>query len=233
MKRYRFAYRETVVSILTESDEFYEIAVEAILEARSEIERYIVLHPEFYTSYEPVECHGSEIIERMCRAAKIANVGPMASVAAAVAAHAVRKMSEAGAKLAVVDNGGDIVFRSDRELKIGVYPTEIAIVLEPREFYAVCTSSGKIGHSVSFGYADAACVLGEEPEVCDALATALGNAVKKDFGKEELKSCVADFFETYSDYVDAILVAKDDLIAYAGDLKLVPAKIDYDLITKG
>jgi len=42
----------------------------------------------------------------------------------------------------------------------------------------VCTSSGKIGHSLSFGRADAVVVLSRDAALADAAATAVGNAVK-------------------------------------------------------
>ncbi len=233
MKRFKFQYKETIVTILTESEEFYKIAVNAILEARSEIESYIFHNPDFFTSYEPIDCSGSEIINRMCRASEIAGVGPMAAVAGTIASYAVEKMIEAGAKLAVVDNGGDIVIHSDRELLIGIYPSSLAFKVPPVDYLAICTSSGKIGHSVSFGKADAATVISRDGIVADALATALGNTIG-DFGKDELERTVSEFYKKYSKFVEGILVIKDDLIAMAGNLPaIVSAKSGENLITKG
>ncbi|WP_202319487.1 UPF0280 family protein [Archaeoglobus neptunius] len=233
MKRFSFRYKETIVTILTDSEDCYKIAVKAILEARSEIEEYIALNPEFLTSYEPIDCHGGEIVSRMCTAAKIAGVGPMAAVAGTIAGYAVEKMIEAGAKIAVVDNGGDIVIHSDRELVVGIYPSEFALKIPPVEYLAVCTSSGKIGHSVSFGYADAATVIAENPSVADALATALGNEIG-DFGREELENVVSRFYSKHSDHVEGIIVIKDEIMALAGDLpEIVTARSSEDLITKG
>ncbi|WP_456329417.1 UPF0280 family protein [Archaeoglobus sp.] len=233
MKRFKFQYKETIVTILTESEEFYKIAVNAILETRSEIESYIFHNPDFFTSYEPIDCSGSEIINRMCRASEIAGVGPMAAVAGTIASYAVEKMIEAGAKLAVVDNGGDIVIHSDRELLIGIYPSSLAFKVPPVDYLAICTSSGKIGHSVSFGKADAATVISRDGIVADALATALGNTIG-DFGKDELERTVSEFYKKYSKFVEGILVIKDDLIAMAGNLPaIVSAKSGENLITKG
>jgi ApbE superfamily uncharacterized protein (UPF0280 family) len=42
----------------------------------------------------------------------------------------------------------------------------------------VCTSSGTVGHSLSFGRADAACVVAPDAALADAAATALGNRVR-------------------------------------------------------
>ncbi len=41
----------------------------------------------------------------------------------------------------------------------------------------VCTSSGTVGHSLSFGKADAACVLAANAALADATASGLGNRV--------------------------------------------------------
>jgi ApbE superfamily uncharacterized protein (UPF0280 family) len=43
---------------------------------------------------------------------------------------------------------------------------------------SVCTSSGKIGHSESFGEADAVSVLSRNGSLADAVATALANQVR-------------------------------------------------------
>ncbi len=233
--RFKFSYKETIVTILTENEDFYKIAIEAILEARSSIERYIRLNPDFLISYDPIDCPGAdEIVLEMCRAASIANVGPMASVAGTVAAHAVSKMVEHGAKFAVVDNGGDIALSTNRPIVIGIYPTKLALKLDRKDFYAVCTSSGKIGHSVSFGYADAVTILADNASIADALATALCNRIGKNFGKEEIETTISEFYDKYKDYLDGIIVVKDELIAFAGRIpKILEVEIDLDLITRG
>lgn len=233
MRRCRFRYKETIVTILSDDEEYFKVAIEAILEARSEIEKYIMLHPDFLTSYEPIDCSGGKLISKMCNAANIAGVGPMASVAGTIAAHAVERMVENGANTAIVDNGGDIVIHSDEKVVVGIYPSELAFEIPPVDFLAVCTSSGKIGHSVSFGYADAATVIAEDASIADALATALGNEIG-DFEREELEKNVSNFYSRFSQYIRGLLVIKGELIAMAGEIpKLVVAKSGWDLITKG
>jgi hypothetical protein len=233
MKRYRFRYKETIVTILADDEKYFKVAIDAILEARSEIERFIALNPEFLVSYTPMDCEG-RLVGRMCRASRIAEVGPMAAVAGTIASFAVERMVESGAELAVVDNGGDIVLHSDTELTVGLYPSNIAFKLEPKELYAVCTSSGKIGHSVSFGYADAATIFGEDASIADALATALGNEVGENFGKNDLKDLVERFWDRYKKFIDGLFVVKDDIYAFAGNIpEITEAKIEPELITKG
>lgn len=42
----------------------------------------------------------------------------------------------------------------------------------------ICTSSGTVGHSLSFGKADAAVVISKDVVIADAAATATANVVK-------------------------------------------------------
>lgn len=235
MKRYRFSYKETNVKILAENEEYYKIAVKAILEARSEIEVYAKLNPYFLISYEPIDCPNCRkkgVVRDMCRSARLANVGPMASVAGAIAQFAVDRMIEAGAKIAVVENGGDIAIHSDRELKIGIYPSKIALLIPPTDRISVCTSSGKIGPSVSFGWADAATIIADDACIADAFATALGNHIR-DFNREELESIVAEFYSKNREFIKGAIVLKDELIAFAGKIpRILPVDLDESLITK-
>ncbi len=234
-RRFRFKLKETIVTILAEDEKFYRIAVEAILEARKEIEDMIKKDPFFYATLEPMDCDG-EIVGRMCRASKLANVGPMAAVAGVIAQYAVEKMVESGANFAVVDNGGDIAMFLDRPITVGVftYSTELCFEVKEEGFYAVCTSSGTIGHSISFGFADAATIFARDACVADAFATALGNTIKQDFGKREIEETLRKFWNHAKDHIDGALVIKGDVIGFAGKIpELTKAKLKPELITRG
>lgn len=236
MRRFKFSYKETITTILTESEEFYEIAVKAILEARSEVEKYIKMNPYFLVSYEPINCPNCSkkgIVLKMCRAGRIANVGPMASVAGAIAQFAVDRMVEAGAKIAVIDNGGDIAIHTDRELKVGIYPAKIALLIPPTDKIAICTSSGKIGHSVSFGWADAATIIANDASIADAFATALGNAIEEDFSEEDIKRVLSDFYSKNKEFIRGAIVVKDGNMAFSGNIpRILSANFNEELITK-
>ena len=55
----------------------------------------------------------------------------------------------------------------------------IALKIEPSDTpLGVCTSSGTVGHSLSFGKSDAVVVLSPSTALADAAATAIGNIVK-------------------------------------------------------
>jgi len=231
-KKYRFRHKETIVTILTEDDKFYEIAVNAILEARKKIELYIKRDPFFYVTLEPYDCKG-EIVERMCKASNLAGVGPMAAVAGVIAQYAVEKMVNAGARFAVIDNGGDIAMYINRPIVVGLYTYSLTIGLkvEKKGYYAICTSSGTIGHSISFGFADAATIFARDACIADAFATALGNMIKDDFKKEDILKTLKNFWERSKNYIEGALVVKDDIIGFVGDIpKFVNAKVNVDIM---
>jgi hypothetical protein len=87
----------------------------------------------------------------------------------------------------------------------------------PNASTAVCTSSGTVGHSISFGKADAVCVLSPSCSLADAAATAVGNRVHQ-------KSDIAPALELGKKIrrVNGIVIIKDDKIGMWGDLNIVP-----------
>ncbi|MCE5335343.1 MAG: UPF0280 family protein [Desulfobacteraceae bacterium] len=180
----RLRVKETDVLISAGRDLSRE-ALPAIRSCREQIESYIGKHPVFSWSLEPVPMdeEAPDIIRDMLDASARANVGPMATVAGAVADHIGRRLLPVSRDL-IVENGGDIMLHvsSRREmlllaesspfkgLKVAVGPTE-----KPA---GICTSSGKLGHSLSFGMADAVTVFAESAALADAAATSVGNMIK-------------------------------------------------------
>jgi hypothetical protein len=79
----------------------------------------------------------------------------------------------------------------------------------------VCTSSGKIGHSISFGKADAVMVACKDAALADAYATAYCNRVS---GKEDVgKVCEA---LTKQEAVLSAVVIFEDTLAVGGLLEV-------------
>ncbi len=155
---------------------------------RNELKEYIKKDPYFYTSLEPVEpkSYAPEIAAAMCRAAKSANVGPMAAVAGAISKYIGLSLLKLTDEI-IIENGGDIFIKTKKDRRILIYAgnspfsNKIGLLLPGNnEEYGVCTSSGTVGHSLSFGKADAAVVLARDVILADAAATATGNAVKSD-----------------------------------------------------
>ncbi len=235
MKRFKFRHKETIVTVLLDDERYYNTVVEAILEARKAIERKIKEDPIFLLTLEPYDCNGF-IVGRMCEASKVAGVGPMASVAGVIAQYAVERAVEEGADFVVVDNGGDIAMYLKRPVKVGLftYSQKLCFEIDKKGFYAVCTSSGTIGHSISFGFADACTIFAEDACIADAFATSLCNRVKENFGREEVESTLKDFWSFAKDFIDGALVIKGDVIGMVGKIpRISRGLIRPDLITRG
>jgi ApbE superfamily uncharacterized protein (UPF0280 family) len=120
----------------------------------------------------------------MIEAASRASVGPMASVAGAIAEYVGLKLLPFSRDI-IVENGGDIFIRSAigrqllllaessnfKSLRIAISPC-----LKP---LGICTSSGKSGHSLSLGKADAVMTMAASPSLADAAATAIANLIRQ------------------------------------------------------
>ena len=235
MHRFKFKHKETVVTILLDEKKYYDVIIDAILEARKAIELKIRSDPFFHTTLEPYDCEGF-IIGRMCKASKIAGVGPMASVAGVIAQYAVERAVEEGANFVVIDNGGDIAMYLDRPIKIGLftYSNKFCFDIDVKGFYSVCTSSGTLGHSISFGFADASTVFAEDACIADAFATALGNIILEYFDKIEIERTLKEFWKKAKNYILGALVVKGDIIGMVGEVpKVFRGEFKTDLITRG
>jgi ApbE superfamily uncharacterized protein (UPF0280 family) len=152
---------------------------------RGEIEDYIEKVPSFKDSLVPIKGDPAApgIVKTMIEAGARAGVGPMASVAGAIAEYVGMGLLEHSRDV-IIENGGDIFIRSAAERHILLLAetselSAIRIVVPPApEPVGVCTSSGTLGHSLSFGKADAVTVLWSSASLSDAAATAIANVVE-------------------------------------------------------
>jgi ApbE superfamily uncharacterized protein (UPF0280 family) len=199
-------------------------ALEAVVKHRRPLETYIKQHPLFLHSLEPlsVEEDAPAVVAVMAQAAQIARVGPMAAVAGAIA-EAVGKDLLAVSPEIIVENGGDIFMKISRTVLIGVYAGEspftgkIALEINPEETpLGVCTSSGTVGHSLSFGTADAVIALSRFVALADAAATAIGNRVKN---VDDIDATIEQA-QTING-LDGVVIIKDDKMGVWGGVKLV------------
>jgi ApbE superfamily uncharacterized protein (UPF0280 family) len=183
--KFEVIVKETDLLVRAEKDLSRETR-ESVLKYRHQLETYIAMNPEFQKSLVPLKDDPGvpEIVQEMIRTSQLAQVGPMAAVAGAMA-ESVSKDLLKFSKEVIVENGGDIYLVTSRERIIGVYAghsplsLKIGIIIEPEETpIGVCTSSGTVGHSLSFGKADAVCILSKSAALADAAATAVGNLVR-------------------------------------------------------
>jgi len=162
-----------------------EEAERALTQVREELEEYLERDPKFRTALTPHALlpDAPPIAVEMAEAARACGVGPMAAVAGAVAEHVGKALLTESAQV-IVENGGDIFLFTTRPRVAGVFAgsspltgrlgIRLARIGEP---LGLCTSSGTVGPSLSFGRADAAIVLASSAALADAAATALGNRI--------------------------------------------------------
>lgn len=231
--RYHFELSETIATIVADQNEDIRIACLGLSKARHEIEKYILIDPFFKTSFEPIPVvSSSHIINRMANAAEKAGVGPMASVAGAIATFALQDVINQGSKFCLIDNGGDIALIADREITIGLFAGEsplsgkYAFLLEPTSgIYGICTSSATVGPSISLGIADSVTVFSPDPILADAVATAVCNELTPD---EHL--CL----EKLPEGIDGIFAVFGDKSVIWGKIpRIISATVNENLITAG
>lgn len=157
--------------------------VEWLQSVRADIEAYGREHPSFLAALEPtaIVCDAPRIIREMALGAARWNVGPMAAVAGAISERIARLLHDSADDV-FVENGGDIYLFSKRQTTIEIYTGartcygRVGICLPPcPDGVSVCTSSGSVGHSLSFGNADAVTVVADHGSDADAAATFLAN----------------------------------------------------------
>ena len=84
----------------------------------------------------------------------------------------------------IIENGGDIFFQTDEPPVFGLYAGENSPfsgrIHLPGELTrgGVCTLSGTVGHSISFGRADAVAVIAGDATLADAAATSICNSIR-------------------------------------------------------
>lgn len=223
---FQVAVRETDLLIRTRSELEAE-ALASVQRSRSDLEKYIQTHPLFLTALKPlaVEDNAPAIVKGMAEAAGKAGVGPMAAVAGAIAERVGKDLLPLSDEV-IVENGGDIFLKISRERRIGIFAgksvltQKIAFVVQPEETpLGVCTSSGTVGHSLSFGRADAVVVFSTSTPLADAAATAICNRIQtaSDF-PEAIK-----FAESVKG-LKGVAIIKGDKIGLWGQIKMASAK---------
>lgn len=214
---------QTNLQILAESD-IKDVATKHLLEQRGYIEAFIQQNPEFATTLAPYPWNGPapEIIRGMIAASKDAGVGPMAAVAGALAEYVGHELS-AHSRNVIIENGGDIYLHVQYPVTIGIYagksPLSMKIGLSLNRCnrpFSVCTSSGTIGHSLSFGSSDAVCIVSDSALLADAAATSVGNRVSSE---KDIDAAIA-FGQTIRG-VQGIVIIVGSKMGLWGDVELV------------
>jgi uncharacterized protein len=223
-----FTHHEAVLRICCNK---FDIVVAEIVRQRRILEEYIARDPEFKTALVPIELRtdAPEVARRMAWAARRVGVGPMAAVAGAMAQIAAEAALTAGAREAIVDNGGDIYLHAVEPVLVALgtgtatLADRLALAVQPHEMpISICSSSGKMGPSMSFGLCDLATIVAKDAALADAAATQAGNLVKT---VDDMDAALESILRIEG--VDGVLLVKDDRVGLAGHLPRIVKTSDF------
>ncbi len=198
-------------------------AYRLVLKYRDKLEGYIGQYPTFLTSLEPFPVDGGapSIVKAMAEATARVGVGPMASVAGAIAEFVGNELLAFSPEI-IVENGGDIYLKSSEKRIVGIYAGKspltgkIGLEINGEDTpLGICTSSGTVGHSLSFGKADAVVVLSKSATLADAAATAIGNLIKQ---PSDIPNGIR--FAKGIEGLRGLLIIKDDNMGLWGEVKI-------------
>ncbi|MCL2340588.1 MAG: UPF0280 family protein, partial [Proteobacteria bacterium] len=234
MRVYRsFSWKETNLRVACDD---FDLVTRTVVEERRKLERYIGRHPEFLTSLAPVVLLDDppEAAIRMAAASELTGLGPMAAVAGTLAQMGAEAAMAAGCREAIVENGGDIFIHSDREVTIGLYAGDnaiggkLALRIQPEALpMSLCSSSSKMGHSLSFGRCDLATVAAKDGALADAAVTLVCNLITRERDMMPVLDRVGAIAG-----IDGILAVKNGKVALWGRLPELVRNQDADARSK-
>jgi hypothetical protein len=192
-------------------------ALHLVKELRNEMDRYIGHHPSFLSSLIPLppDKNAHVVIQKMIAASAIAGTGPMSAVAGAFSQYLGEALiTRFDIREIIVENGGDIYLSIQKDLEVGVFAgksplsNQLAVIV-PSEFspLGLCTSSGTVGPSLSFGKADAVMIACTDASLADALATRFGNEVKT---PDDIQK-VLPLSDHFQDIISILIIAGDQI----------------------
>ena len=223
--------KDTDLQILADRD-VKEAALNLVMRYRLQIESYIDKYPVFASSLVPLpeDRLAPPIVKDMLTAGICAGVGPMAALAGCTAKYVGRVLLAEGCAGVVVKNGGDIFCARKRDCLIAIFAGESSLSMQvglrihsSKMPLGICTSSGTVGHSLSFGCSDSVTVIGDSAALADAAATRLGNEVG---AEKKAEIAIKNALQTGQKLVGVrgIIVVCGDRIGAVGDVELVSLK---------
>lgn len=208
-----------------------------IFSVRRDLKNYILKNQEFLASLEPIKCEGNLpfIVKTMVDASAVADVGPMACVAGTISQLSLDYLMGLDSKYSIVENGGDIAIVNDSTVLCGIYSNNqilgnnIAFKIKPRKKpLGICTSSGKIGHSISFGKSDGVTVISRYPSVADGLATRIANEINGATSEDKVSNGL-ECGENYREFFDGVLIISQNNVGTIGKLPKIVETKEFDV----
>ncbi len=198
--------------------------IDLVFDCRQQLETYIKMHPQFATSLssQPEDPYAPPLVREMIDTTKTLGVGPMASVAGAIAQYVATGLLRFTDQV-IIENGGDIFLKVSRPATVSIFAgasplsERFGLKIPVRQMpLGVCSSSANVGHSLSMGVADVCCLFSASAVLADGAATTLGNRIKR---KKDLEK-VADWASQINGIVGGVVIVEDRMATW-GDIELV------------
>ncbi|KUJ95724.1 MAG: uncharacterized protein PWR24_1308 [Desulfonauticus sp.] len=221
---FQVVIEESDLFIVAEKDLSLEV-IAYVEKLRASLKSYLELNPLFLTSLTPLpfDPKAPPIVQTMLKASQKFQVGPMACVAGTIAEMVAKHFAPLSPNF-LVENGGDLYLYSTKDRVIGLLPNprdevSLGIKLHSGQFpCSFCTSSGTIGHSLSFGQGDLVGVLSQSGAEADACATFLGNLLKR---KQDLPLVLKISQKLKARGIRGVVLQLDSSLGAWGEIELV------------
>jgi len=222
LEAYRVSVGESDLWVLSEQEKQAEIK-KMLKNLRIQLKDYIDRAPIFATTLVPYpdDLMACELVRWMISASNKAGVGPMATVAGAIAASIGKQFPGE----VMIENGGDIYLCSSKERVIAIaagkspFSGKIGLKLPPSpDGIGICTSAGTVGPSLSFGKADAVVIIAADTALADAVATGAGNLIQvpNDFEK------ALAYVQQIPEIQGALLIKNTQMAAWGELIEICP-----------
>lgn len=210
---------------------------EYIIYIRNELENYLLKDQDFLLALEPIKRDENLplIVKTMVESSNIADVGPMACVAGTISEMSLDYLIANDSRYSIIENGGDIAMINDEEVLCGIYSNnevlgnDIAFKIKSRKRpLGICTSSGKIGHSISFGTSDSVTVISKSASIADGLATRIANEINGESSEDKVSNGL-ECGEDYKEFFEGALIISDNHVGTIGKLPKIVETKEFDV----
>lgn len=231
-----FHYKDAHFHIHTDA---WDEVCDRIIAERLNLEAFIGSHPGFQSSLVPLDVHVPndllpDTVLRMQDASRLTGLGPMAAVAGTMAQLACETSRASGSSESIVENGGDIYLDCRDEVILGLYTgnnshfKNLALKISNSMMpLAVCTSSSRMGHSLSFGDCDLVTVFSKNASLADAAATLGCNSIKSEEDIEPVLNTLLSI-----EGITAAIIVRDDRFGAVGEIPELIKTAETDLKSK-
>lgn len=231
-----FHYKDAHFHIHTDR---WDDVCSSIIAERENLEAFIREEPDFQRTLRSISLTTApdlqiESVRRMQDASVLTGLGPMAAVAGTMAQLAAEYSRKSGSAESIVENGGDLFLDCRNDVVLGLYTGQnrsfenLAFRIPPAMMpLGVCTSSSRMGHSLSFGDCDLVTVFSKNASLADAAATLGCNSVKTE---KDIEPVLEKLYSIEG--ISAVLIIRDDKLGAIGDIPELIRSVDTDLEAK-